>query len=308
MARNPTVLAWSILIFLALVWGSSYIMMEQGLKVFSPTEIAGLRNVIAGLCLLPFALLGYRKIHRKEWKYIVTIGVLGNALPAILFPLALTVVTTSTAGILNSLTPLFTLLLGAMLFGVPFTTRRIVGILIGFAGATLLILFKSGKPDSITGEVVEHSFWTHAAYAALVVAATVLYAISTNVMKKHLNQTSPVLVSAFALASILLPYSLYLLFTDVPRLIAEGSREMWVALGYIAVLGAIGTGFALVLFNRLIQLTDAIFSTSVTYIMPIVVLIWGFQIGEEIGPAQIGGMIIILAGVYLANKKETVRR
>ena len=303
MARNPTVLAWSILIFLALVWGSSYALMEQGLKVFSPIEIAGLRNVIAGFCLLPFALGKIKTVSRQEWKYIIAIGILGNALPAILFPLALTVITTATAGILNSLTPLFTLLLGALLFGVKFEGRRAIGILIGFVGAALLIVFKSDKPDSISGELIAHSFWEHAAFAALIVLATVLYAISTNIMKRHLNQTNPLVVSAFALGSILIPYGLSLLWTDVPALLQAGSTETWRALGYVALLGALGTGFALVLFNRLIQLTDAIFSTSVTYIMPIIVLFWGFWLGEEIGPAQVGGMIIIMTGVYLANKK-----
>jgi drug/metabolite transporter (DMT)-like permease len=300
MRDNPKLIAWSIMAYLALMWGSSFIIMNEALKVFSPEEVACLRILIAAVSFLPFALPHIRKIKKEEWLAIVLVGGLGNAIPAFLFPKSLEVITTATAGILNSLSPVFTLVLGAAFFGFRFKKSRSLGIVVGLLGASLLVLFKADKPN-ITPDT--YSPLTYSLFALMAVMAAGCYGLSTNIIKRHLNTTRSWLVSSFALGSMALPALLYFVgLTDGPQKIAAGG-EVWEALGYLFILAFFGTAVAVALFNRMIQLTDPIFSSSVTYLIPIVALGWGIVIGEEVGWQQIVGLLTILSGIYLVNRK-----
>lgn len=287
--------AWMLLLFLALVWGSSFILIKRGLHTFSATQVGGLRLVIAGLCVVPLIWGQARKIRREEWKYILLVGVIGNALPAVLFPLAETRINSASAGIINVMSPIFVMIIGVLFFGSRFGSKQILGVILGLAGVLLLILL--GEQSVDMGE--------HVLYAGLAVLATLGYGISTNVMKTHLGRIPANLAPGFALFFMAIPYGIYLLFfADLGTVFSKNATQAWQSLGYVALLGAIGTALALVLFYRLVQMTEAIIAASVTYLIPVVALFWGLVDGEIMTNWQYLGMLVIIFGVWMVNQRR----
>jgi drug/metabolite transporter (DMT)-like permease len=289
-------LAVVLFVSLALVWGSSFILMKRGLESFTPLQIAGTRILIAGLVMLPFLLGKAKKMSRRDWKFVALVGIFGNGLPAFLFPLAETHINSASAGILNSLSPLFTLVLGILFFRLPFSTIRSLGIFLGFLGALILVLTGDNELD----------LWEHLGYASLVVLATVGYGLSTNVMKSHLSELPSVLASGFALLTVAIPYGLYVVFfSGVPTVLMH-QEGAWISLLYVVILGSIGTSLALIWYYRLLRLTDPIISSSVAYLVPVVALAWGLLDGERLTGGQFAGMGVILVGVFLATRSANV--
>lgn len=288
-----------VLIFLALVWGSSFILMKKGLESFSYFEVGALRMIIAGGCMLPFAYSYYPKVQKFEWKWMFLLGMVGSGIPAILFPLAETKINSATAGMLNSLTPMFSLLVGISAFGVPFSLKKTIGVVVGFLGAILLMF--NGKHEA-NGEVV--NLMDTLKYSGIIVFATFLYGLNVNLMKAKMNHASAMMTSTFSLIMVGALYAIYIFgFSDVPaRLVAsESARESFF---FIFLLAALGTALCTVIFYRLVQWTDAIVAASVTYLMPIIALAWGVILSENINLWQVLGMAIVLVGVYLVNRKE----
>lgn len=294
--RKTSYLPWFLFLYLILSWGSSFILIKKGLLAFDPFQLAGLRILISGLVMLPFILHRIREVKRAEWKYILMVGAIGNAIPAFLFPIAETYLNSATTGILNTLSPLFTIGLGVFFFQLKPNRFQKWGILMGFIGALILILGGGGELD----------LRKHLGYAGLVVIATFCYGLSTNIMKRFLNHTPSMLATGYALLGMAIPYGIFLVFSGVEQPFQQMPDQAWLSLGYIVILAALGTALALVFFYRLVQLTDPIFSSSVTYAIPIVALLWGLLDGEMIYPVQYAGIAAILAGVYLANRKETL--
>lgn len=284
---------WIILGILALIWGSSFILMDRGLDAFEPLHIGALRMVIAALCLLPFCLPKIKEINKKNWAFFPIVGLIGNGIPAFLFPLAEQNINSATAGILNSLTSVFALIFG-IFFGVAFTQNKVLGVILGLAGAVLVTI---GGHQGLEGSIMS---------CLIVVFATALYGMSVNIMKKYLNEVHPISITGFCAISVAIPYGIYLLFSDAPSIIMEHPQGLS-SLGYVAILGALGTGASSVMFYRLVQMTDAVRSSSVTYLMPIIACLWGFlrPAREDITLIQIGGMFVILLGVWLVNKRQT---
>lgn len=286
-----------IFLFLCLTWGSSFILMKKGLESFSPLQIAGLRLVAAALTLLPFVLRKLQKLSAQEWRTILTVGIVGNGIPAFLFPLAETHINSASAGILNALSPLFALLLGQLVFQFQFTRAQNLGVLIGFVGAVLLVISGGGELD----------FFTHIQYSLLVVLATVGYGLSTILIKKYLNHTPPILSTGLAFCMMAIPYGLYLVFFGQMGTALATQPKFWESLVYILILGSGGTALAVYLYYRLIQMTDPIVASSVTYLIPVVALGWGLLDGEIFQAGQVLGMAVILIGVYLANRKRRLK-
>lgn len=283
-------------LYLVLAWGSSFILIKQGLVSFNPFQVAALRILIAGLVMLPFTIGRSNEISRVEWRFILLVGLIGNAIPAILFPYAETVLNSASAGILNTLSPLFVLLLGIFFFQLKPSSSQRIGMFIGFGGAVIMVLASGQEID----------LGSNAFYSLLVVIATFCYGLSTNIMKRHLNTTPSLLATGYALMAMAIPYSVYLLFfSDVAEIFRFAEPTVWISFGSIAILAALGTALALVCFYRLVQITDPIFSSSVTYVIPIVAMMWGLAYGEKIYPAQYLGMALILSGVFLTNRKKT---
>lgn len=266
--------------------------MKKGLVAFNSNQVAALRLVIAGLFLLPFGIIQFRKWHPSKLKYFFAVGLFGNFIPAFLFTLAETKVSSSLAGLLNSLTPTFTLVLGMLFFGMTVRKNHILGIILGFIGAAVLII----GPGMA-------AFNEDAVFGLLVVLATVFYGISVNVIRKHLSEVNSITTTfwAFMLTS---PFAgAYLLTTDVHLRLS--SPEGYSSLSYIAILGIVGTASAVMLFNMLIRNTNAIFASSVTYLIPIVALGWGILDNEEVGLIHLLAISLILGGIFLINRKSS---
>ncbi len=283
-----------ILLFLAIVWGSSFILMKKGLEFFTYTQVATLRLFIAFLSLLPFIIRAFKKVAKKHWPAIIITAFLGNGIPAFLFTKAQTHLESSFVGILNSLTPLFTLLFSIYFFNSKPSKNNIIGIIIGLIGAVILSSFD-------IGDVISFNYYT-----LFVISATLCYAISVNVIRKYLRDLDAISISALSFLFLGPVSGIYVFSSNViPLLLSEDGIK---ALIYIIILAVIGTSFAVVIFNKLIKDSSAIFAASVTYLIPIIAIIWGILDGENITTTHIIGSSIILCGVYLVNKKRESAR
>lgn len=290
-AQRP-VLAWLLLIILSLIWGSSFILMLLGLKGFDALQLALIRMSVAAICLSPFFFIYRKQVSAKDYGRLFIIGMTGNAIPAFLFAQAETQLPSAVVGVLNSISPIFTLLIGWLFFQLRFPLLNGVGVMVGFVGASILAL-SGGSADHQDANL---------SYSLLVVAATLCYGISTNLIKRQFSDRKPIIIATMALTLVGWPSLLILLFfTDFRQDVV--SPEGPAALFYISILGALGTAFGVALFNKLLQISTIIFATSVTYTIPVVALIWGIFLREELTPWHGVGFAVILAGVWLANRK-----
>lgn len=289
---NKKFINWSILIVLALVWGSSFILMKRGLDVYSSDEVASLRILIAFLFLSPLAFRHVKRPLIKHWKGFLGMGMLGNFIPAFLFTKAETGISSSLTGMLNSLTPLFTLLLGVLLFKAKTKLINAIGIFIGFVGAIALLM--SGKTEQMDEQLF---------YGIFVVLATICYALSVNIIKKELNAVNAITATVWAMLFIGPLAGIYLFgFTDFTFKLGHDPMALN-SLGYVAILAIFGTSLSVILFNILIRNTNALFASSVTYLIPVVAMGWGLLDGESVQLTHFLWIAIILTGVYLVNKK-----
>ena len=278
-----------LFITLSLVWGSSYILIKRGLDAYDPGQVGALRIVFSFIFMLPWALRGLKGIPKKNLKFLVIVGVAGNLLPAFLFAKAETQLASSITGVLSGLTPLFTFLIGLFVFKSTINLGQAIGLVLGFVG-TLSLSF-IGEDGGLEGMNV---------YALLVLAATLFYAISTNVIKVYLSGIRPMHITAVAMLMIGPLATVYLFSTDFIDRTASHHLAL-PSLGYIAILGIVGTAIALALFNKLIQLTSAVYASSVTYLITVVAVVWGLLDGEKIYMLHYLGMGIILLGIFLVN-------
>ncbi|WP_224488557.1 DMT family transporter [Robertkochia flava] len=284
---------WVYLFVLSIIWGSSYILIKKGLQGFSPVQLGAVRIIFSTIFLL---LVGYRSvktIRKNEWKWIVASALSGTFIPVFLFAFAETEIDSSIASVLNSLVPLFTILIGFLAFRIRTRWGQVVGVLMGLAGAVVLIL-QGAKVNP-----GQNYF-----YSLLVVLAAVLYAANANIIKSRLQKVSPMAIATGSFV-LMLPAAIVLItfsgfFTEE---VVQGA-SFWPSLGYIAVLSVFGTGLAKIMFNRLIQISTPVFSTSVTYLIPVVGVFWGMLDGERFSLLQVLGGGIILLGVYLVNRNR----
>lgn len=264
---------------------------SDGTQLLSPVEVALLRLVIAMLTLLPVFIFYIHKIPKRLWKYLVVVGVFGNGLPAFLFTFGQTQVSSSLAGILNSIVPLFTLLIGVFFFSLKTKRYNRIGVLIGFVGTTIIIL--GGRLDLQFDSLL---------YPFLITLATLCYAISLNTIKHFLTEINALQITAAALTIVGIPALIYLLFSDIPsNIISDPALQQ--AFYYTSILAIFGTAIALVFFNWLVKLSTALFASSVTYFIPIVAVLWGWIDHESVSTLQIIGGGVILYGIYLVYKK-----
>lgn len=279
-----------ILLFLSFVWGSSFILIKKGLIAFSSSQVGTLRVGFTFIILLPFAIKRIKSVFRAKWKIILIYGTIANLVPAILFAVAETGLSSSLAGVLNSLTPIFTLLVGIMFFAIPIHKTQTIGLAIGFAGSVLISMVGA------SGGLGEFNF-----YVIFVLLATLCYGFAGNMVRRYFMEIDSITLTSLAFFSIGPFAILYLLSSDF--LFRMSSLDTaWSSLFYIFVLAAIGTALAMVIFNKLIQATSAVFASTVTYIIPIAAVIWGLIDGETLFPLHFVGMLLIVAGVFVVNK------
>ncbi|MBT8238958.1 MAG: EamA family transporter [Croceitalea sp.] len=285
---------WFYLLVLSIIWGTSYILIKKGLVGFTPLQLGSVRILLATLFLFLIGSKSLKTISKNEWKWIALSGFLGSFFPMFFFAYAETEIDSSIAAILNSLVPLFTLFVGLFAFGIQFSKNQLMGVLVGLIGALLLILFGSSINP-------EQNYW----YASFVILATICYAGNANIIKSKLQDVSPMGIAVGNFAAISIPAFIVLLFSGVFKEEVTQGDYFYSSLGYIAILCLIGTCVAKVMFNRLVQMSSAVFSVSVTYLIPIVGIFWGVLDGENFTLKQLVAALLILFGVYLVNKKKT---
>ena len=291
-ARNGA-RAWLVLILLSLIWGSSFILMKEGLEGFDALQLALIRMSVAALCLTPLALKHLRGLGGRELALLFVVGLTGNALPAFLYAKSETVLPTAVVGVLTSMTPIFSLLVAWLFFRQRFPRANVIGIVVGLLGAVALAM--AGSPEA--GRT------TNLAFAGLVLIATISYGVNVNLVKNFFGARNMVFVTSIALSAVGWPALIFLLTgtSFIENLRTNPAAPA--ALGYIAILGAFGTALSVLLFNQLLKDGTIIFATSVTYTIPIVAVLWGIVLHEQFTTLHALAFAVILLGVWLANRR-----
>ncbi len=286
---------WTMLLFIAFLWGSSFILMKHGLETFSFEQVASMRMFFAFIFFLPFIIKKIKKYPiKKTWSFII-VGFVGNYMPGLLYTSAQTHIDSSLAGVLNSLVPVFTLIIGLILYKVSFERSKIWGIAIGLVGAMALILGQSSSAEN-----------SNPLYAGLVIVATIGYAISINETKFKLKDVDALSVTVYSFLLVGPVAGIHLLFSDYTE--ALKTPDFSLNLSLIVALAFFSTFVAVSIFNVLIKYTDTLFSSAVTYVIPVFALGWGFMDGEIFSIIQIIGTVIILLGISLINKKKNEKK
>lgn len=290
LALRDKLINWGLFTSLSIIWGSSFILMKVGLESLSPYQVATLRMLSAGMVLIPFAIDGFKKIPKEKLGYVIISGLIGSFFPAYLFCIAETKIDSSLAGILNALTPLFTISVGLVFFQLNASRQKIIGVLVGFVGLCLLFLAQ----NNISLENISYAF--------LVLIATLLYGINVNMVGKHLHNTGSMNIASVAFTFLIIPCLVILYFTGYFSMDLF-SKSILKSSGSAFLLGFGGTAIATVLYYKLVKSAGGLFASTVTYGIPFVAVFWGVLGGESINFLQYCCMGIILLGVWLANKK-----
>jgi drug/metabolite transporter (DMT)-like permease len=287
--------AWGFLAILALIWGSSFILIKRGLEVFSPGEVGAFRIVAAGLVLLPLSLPRIKNLNKRQVKNLLIVGLVGSFIPAFLFAKAQTQLSSSLTGVFNAMTPLFVVVIGALFFNAKITRRNTIGLIIAFLGVVVLLTVKEGSGWGTFSDINS--------YALFVLLACVCYGINLNIIKYRFVELKPVAITAISLLMVLPMALLYLFaFTNFSFKIMHVEGAM-VAAGYISLLGVMGTALALMLFNIMVKVATPVFASSVTYLIPIVAIFWGLLDGEVLLAGHYLGFIAVILGVWIGNRK-----
>ncbi|KPD21947.1 MULTISPECIES: DMT family transporter [Idiomarina] len=288
--NTPPLSAWLLLGLLALIWGSSFLLIKKGLIAFGPMEVGALRISSAGIVLAPFIARRLNKITRKHWLKLASVGLVGSLIPAFMFAIAQTQLASGVTGVLNALTPIATLVIGSLFFHQKARVAQVIGVGIGLFGTLLLVTASA------------NGSWDFNLYALLVMAATVCYGLNLNLIKHKISDLSPLTITGISLLMAAVPATVYL-FAGTEFIAQVQQPGAMLSLFSVLALGIAGTAGALVIFNHVVQLTNTVFTSSVTYLIPVVAVLLGVLDGEAFWLQQGVGMLAILVGVWFANRK-----
>lgn len=280
---------WFYLIILSIIWGSSFILMKKALITLTPIQVGALRIIFSALILFSVGFQSLFKITKKQWYYIIITALLGTFFPVFLFAYAIQNIDSSIISILNSLTPLNTLIAGTLFFGIPFLRKQFIGIIIGLIGAAILI-FKGAALHP------NQNYY----FSLFIILASIGYSFNINILKKHLNDLSALAITTGNFLILIIPAIFILWKTNFIAI--ENIKNAKEPLFYILLLSIFGTAMAKTLFNKLVQIASPIFSSSVTYLIPFVAIFWGVIDGEKLHVDQLFAGGLILLGIYLSNK------
>jgi drug/metabolite transporter (DMT)-like permease len=288
MQRPGKGLNWLLFILLAVIWGSSFILMKIGREFLNGYQIGAIRIFSAGAVFLPFAVFHIRKLPLRKIPLIFLSGCVGNLIPAFLFAIAIEKISSSLEGILNSLTPLFVILIGVLFFKATLQPKKLAGVLIGLVGLVLL---------SLSGDFGVNNF----GYALLILFATVLYGLNVNLVNSYLKGLDPLAMATVSLAMVAVPAFFVVWQQDVFSMAQYDTEARW-SIAASVLLGVMGSAIATALFYVLIRRAGGLFASLVTYAIPIVAIFWGTLAGEPFSILQVACLSVILGGVYLANR------
>ena len=283
-----------ILCVLGIIWGSSFILMKKALTTYPPIEITLYRIFIVFLVFFPLGIKSFFKIKRKTGFVLLLSAIIGSVIPYFLFIKAQTKIDSSLNGILNSITPLFTLLFGVVLFKQKTNFRSVIGVIVGLIGATSLILLSTG----------ENIFSSSILYALFPVLGSACYALNINIIKTYLKDIPALKITSWSFIFIGPIAGLFLFFqTDFTNNLINNDPN-YLNFIFINILGILGSGLAFWVFNLLIKETSSVFASSVTYLIPIVAIFWGVIDGESFGIVQFYLCLVIFCGIYLIKSKS----
>lgn len=291
---NYRLLNWMLFTILCIIWGSSFLLMLIGLEHLNAWQVAAIRLFSGGIILIPFVPGVLRRVPREHLSYVILSGFLGSFFPAFLFCLAETKLDSSFAGTLNSLTPIFVVIVGASFFKLKVSQKQVVGILISFTGSILLFLAKSGK----TGDLL---------YIGFVVLATFFYGLNVNMISRKLSGVGSFDIAVLAFSFLTIPCLIILLAFNTQQLVFSDTGILW-SFAASAILGILGTTVASILFYILLKRAGGIFASTVTYGIPFVAIGWGLVYKEKITPAVIGSLLLILLGILITNGNQKPAR
>lgn len=288
MALNKNLINWLLFTILSFIWGSSFILMKLGLDKLTAYQVAAVRILSSGLVLLPVAVRCLKNLPKDKLFPIFMSGLLGSLLPAFLFCMAEVGISSALTGTLNALTPIFVIAIGISFYNARVSTNKILGILTAFTGCVLLLLSKGvGNNQGFI-------------YIFLAILGTISYGINVNMVSAHLQQVPSLQIAAVALTLNAIPALVVLAATGFFSL-PLGDIAVLKAIGYSSILGIFGTAIASVLFYQLMKSAGPVFSSMVTYGIPIVAIIWGVVFKEQVGWKQVACLLLILSGVFVAN-------
>lgn len=283
---------WLLLIILSIIWGSSFILIKKSLEHFNPFQVGSLRVLIAGIILMPIAISNYKLFPKKHLKWLILAAFTGNFIPMFLFPIAETEVSSSIAGIINSMMPIFVIIVGALVWKFETTKKQIIGTLVSFSGVCILAF---GGGDSGAFKLIP---------ILLLLLATLCYALSTTTVKSKLMEVSSTVLSAFI-------FSFVLFFPSLIALTSTGffsefsfSKDNLLGLMFVSILSIFGTGLAMMMNYRLLKVSSPLFASTVTLVMPIVAIVWGIIDGEKLTYIQFIGAGIIIGGLIFLRTNQ----
>jgi drug/metabolite transporter (DMT)-like permease len=238
-SHHPKYISWVFFILITIIWGSSFILVKKGLTIYSASQVASIRILTASLFMVPFAISWMRRIDKKHYLLIFVSGFIGSFIPAFLFAFAQTKLDSAVTGMVNSLTPVFVLIIGVMFYKQKITLWIVLGLLLALAGTVLLMS---------TGSEGNHSFNY---FAFFIVLATVFYGINVNILKFNMADLNPIAISSISLFFVgpLAAIQLFF-FSDFTERLNSGNEAI-LALFYLSILGIVGTSIALLLFNKM---------------------------------------------------------
>ena len=290
LLTRSTIINWGLFLALSFIWGSSFILMKEGLKALSAYQVAALRIGSGGFVLLPFAYKHLREVPSGKLSYIILSGLLGSFIPAFLYCIAETKIDSSLAAFLNALTPISTIIIGVLLFNSKLAMQKVVGVLLGLSGMVIL-LFGDGSVN--LGNL---------SFSSLVLVATICYSLNANIVNRHLKEVGSTKIAAISFAILLVPSVLILLVTGFFQL-PFMEIDTLKATGAGVLLGVGGTAIGTIIFYMLLKRAGIVFSSLVTYAIPFVALMWGIIAGESITVIQVAGLAVILLAVYITNRR-----
>lgn len=269
--------------------------MKEGLLELNAYQVASIRILSAGIILLPFTITALNKIEKKKIKLIIWSGLLGSFFPAYLFCIAETKIDSALAGILNSLTPLFTIIIGVLFFRLEVKKQKYIGVMMGFIGLVLLLFAKG------------HISFQSISFSFLILIATIFYGVNVNLISTQMKEVGSLHIASVAFCFLIIPSILILYFTGYFKLSFISSSSILYSTVASVILGIFGTAFASILFYVLVKRAGGIFASLVTYGIPFVAIIWGIFYGEVVTLKEVGCLVIILLGVFIVNKKASLK-
>lgn len=291
VAGRPRTAAWlPAWILLAVIWGSSFLLIKVGLQSLDPLPLAALRVVSGAATMLVVLMLTHHELPRDRtaWLHAGIVGALLAAIPFTLFAWAETRVTSVLAGLFNAATPLFTALAGlAIARGQRIGPNRTLGLIVGVVGVGLILGAWQGLSGSVAGSLAA-------------IGATVCYGVGIQWQQRFLAPRSESAESLVA-AELCVGAALLVLATAVSGSPLPHQVE-WGPIGAVLTLGVVGTGIAYLLFFRVQQVAGALTSSTVTYATPVVSTLLGVLVlGEQLAWNQPVGALLVLAGVALVQ-------